>query len=379
MPPGPDVLEISLFGPGYGEAIVIHLGGYHWLTVDSCVEPTSREPAALHYLRSMNIDVAEHVKLIVATHWHDDHIRGISKLVQECPSANVVISSALLQKEFLKLAALYRGALVMKSSGIDEFGELFSILAGRRSKFTKVGAPIHALVDRLLFQATLEIDTRAFNANVYALSPSDAEILLAKMQFAAVAPDEQSERNRLPTPTQNHASTVLWCEVGEHILLLGADLEDLKDAERGWSAILDKSQVISGKQASVFKVSHHGAASGHSLRVWTDLLKSQPHAILTPYNRGARPLPSPSDASRITGLTNHSYITSSPTQRRHKWRDTVVRQEVSQATRQIYDVHSTWGHVRLRCPIGVQPSNWQVELFGSASALSRYSQLGTET
>lgn len=49
-PPAHDELEVSVFGPGYGEAIVIHLGENEWILIDSCIEPESKEPAAIHYL-----------------------------------------------------------------------------------------------------------------------------------------------------------------------------------------------------------------------------------------------------------------------------------------------------------------------------------------
>jgi glyoxylase-like metal-dependent hydrolase (beta-lactamase superfamily II) len=45
----------------------------------------------------------------VATHWHDDHIRGISAVFSECESAQLVISGALDAQDFRKLVALYSG------------------------------------------------------------------------------------------------------------------------------------------------------------------------------------------------------------------------------------------------------------------------------
>ena len=40
-------IEVSLFGPGYGESIVLHLGENLWLIVDSCLDPLTRDPAPL--------------------------------------------------------------------------------------------------------------------------------------------------------------------------------------------------------------------------------------------------------------------------------------------------------------------------------------------
>jgi len=32
----PDELEVSVFGPGYGESLAIHLGLGSWIIIDSC-------------------------------------------------------------------------------------------------------------------------------------------------------------------------------------------------------------------------------------------------------------------------------------------------------------------------------------------------------
>ena len=53
-----DELEISIFGPGYGEAIALHLGFGKWVLVDSCLEPKSGKPAQLQYLESLGIDAS---------------------------------------------------------------------------------------------------------------------------------------------------------------------------------------------------------------------------------------------------------------------------------------------------------------------------------
>src|SRR5260370_27238866 len=69
----PAELEVSLFGPGVGECVVVHLGLGEWLVVDSCVDPVSRKPVALNYLSELHVDVGKAVKQVVAKHWHDDH------------------------------------------------------------------------------------------------------------------------------------------------------------------------------------------------------------------------------------------------------------------------------------------------------------------
>ena len=150
-PPKLDEIEVSVFGPGYGEAIVLHVGEGKWILVDSCIEPASELPAALGYLHDLDVDVENAVKLIVATHWHDDHICGFGTVLDECKSAAISISSALDIEEFLALPVLYREPVVRRSSGLNEFIQMLRILDARKEQGVRFGSPTLALADRLLF------------------------------------------------------------------------------------------------------------------------------------------------------------------------------------------------------------------------------------
>ena len=71
----------------------------------------------LTYLRQLHIDPATAVRQVIATHWHDDHIRGMGRVVAACEAAEFVCSAALRQDEFLTLVAAYRQHAMMTSSG----------------------------------------------------------------------------------------------------------------------------------------------------------------------------------------------------------------------------------------------------------------------
>ncbi|MEW6137076.1 MAG: hypothetical protein AB1733_02515 [Thermodesulfobacteriota bacterium] len=173
-PPEPDEIEVTVFGPGYGEAIAIHLGDGKWVSVDSCTDPESGRPAVLTYLHGLRVDVSVAVKLIVATHWHDDHIRGLGRIFDESRSATVAISSALGEEEFLSLAELYDEPRVRHGSGIREFNQVKKTLEDRRLQGARFASPKWALADRLLYQDQIRASCHAVQARVFALSPSDA-------------------------------------------------------------------------------------------------------------------------------------------------------------------------------------------------------------
>jgi hypothetical protein len=367
-PPAIDELEISLFGPGYGEAIALHIGKGNWILVDSSLEPNSRTPASLQYLNEIGVDVEQSVKLIVATHWHDDHVRGISTLFEECKSARFVLSNALNASEFRRLVTLYRRRIMDTSSGLDEFGRVFAILEARKEKGNQVNPPILATANKVLYRSNVQLRDNIIQVSVSSLSPSDASTLRAAAAFADLLPTPGQPRKRLSFLSPNQASVVLWIQVGHHQMLLGADLERTSDPKTGWSVILDDSMVISGT-ASVFKVAHHGALSGHEPRIWSELLDSNPMAILSPFCKGNKRLPTSDDIERINGLTPNAYVTSHPTLHRHKWSNKIVRSFVEDVTREIRNAHAGWGAIRLRQVISDENSSWQVELIGNATSL----------
>lgn len=102
--PATDQIEVSVFGPGFGEAILVHLGNGEWLAVDSCVD--GGRVAQLEYLERIGVEVASAVKLQLVSHWHNDHIAGLSRFFGRARSARLHYAAALTTKEFLTYAEL---------------------------------------------------------------------------------------------------------------------------------------------------------------------------------------------------------------------------------------------------------------------------------
>ncbi len=124
-------IEVSVFGPGKGECVVIHVGHGEWLIVDCCRLRKSASPIGLDYLRGLGVDPASQVKLIVATHWHDDHFAGLAELVDVCQSARFVCSAALSNREFLTLLATVGESKLLDDSGVDELSKVMESLTSR--------------------------------------------------------------------------------------------------------------------------------------------------------------------------------------------------------------------------------------------------------
>ena len=122
-PPDSKHVEVCVFGPNYGECILIHLGADNWIVVDSCTVG-STQPSALAYLESIKVDPAVGIKAIIATHWHDDHTRGLSKLIAAAPAAHLCIANALTQLEFLRFKArMQKNTSTVAGTKLNEFSE----------------------------------------------------------------------------------------------------------------------------------------------------------------------------------------------------------------------------------------------------------------
>jgi len=50
------------------------------MVVDSCLDEHD-SPVSLAYLKKLGIDAAKQVLIVVASHWHDDHVHGLSAVV----------------------------------------------------------------------------------------------------------------------------------------------------------------------------------------------------------------------------------------------------------------------------------------------------------
>jgi Metallo-beta-lactamase superfamily len=214
--PADNEIEISIFGPGFGECIIIHAGFNEWIVIDSCIESESGRPAALIYLESRGVDPATAVKFILCTHWHDDHVGGMSDLLRACESARFACSSALTRTEFLDVVqAFNKRPLIASTSGLTEISKVLSILRARGQ------VPKFAIADRSLLRLM-----RPDHCELTALSPSDAEFQRFIQGIGKLVPEVAMVKFRLPSPSENDISVATWLRVGPFRVLLGADLEE---------------------------------------------------------------------------------------------------------------------------------------------------------
>lgn len=358
-PPQPDEFEFTLFGPGFGECAVVHLGANVWMVVDSCIDSSTGEQAAISYLKNMKLEPENCVRRIVATHWHDDHIRGMSELVRTCVAAQFCCPASFTSKEFQSFtSALNQRQMTAGSSGAREVHRVFDILIDRkRSAYL-------AVPNRVLFAPDKNETGHGQVVEVKSLSPSDRQVELFYGRLGQQI-EPSLPKTRIISEEPNDLSVVIWIQVGNLRALLGADLEETGDERAGWSAIL-RSEECPNVAADLFKVAHHGSKNGHHPDVWSRLLSPDPFAVLSPWNRG-RKLPTPEDIARITKLTRWGFATATSTQPNSSvLRPPVVAKQLKEMGVKLTRAEGRTGAFRLRAQPHLSKDKWEITLRGEA-------------
>lgn len=359
-----DQIEISVFGPGYGECILIHIGGGQWIVVDSCVN-TSGQCVALEYLERLGYSF-ESVKLVVATHWHDDHVRGLSKMLAACQNGKFAASLAMSAKEFIAMALARRSIRASAaSSGVDEISKVYTLLGGSER------IAIKAKENTTIFAADGASLAHGFDCRVTALSPSDKQLDTFLADIAELVPKISETESRCVSRGANHFAVVCLVQIGPLSILLGADLEETANADTGWTVIV-RSELRPKGKSLIFKIPHHGSNNGHNDDVWTEMLHPEPIAVLTPWGRGSG-LPTDADVVRINRLTTRAYSTARLEKAKSKARRApAVEKTLKESGIVIRNAEPALGHVCIRNDGSQNFDQWEVTLDHNACSLNEW-------
>ena len=333
------------------------------MVVDSCVNPRTRVPAALEYLDELGVDVANALRLLVLTHWHDDHVRGAAEILQRATGAQVACSAKDHGEALFRAVETARGSRI-QDTGFDEMAAILELLLQRRlpnQRIESVG-PIWAAEGKTL----LKRDSEATQCpvEVVALSPSDATLTLAMHELRQFLPRAAGPERRAVRLTPNQRSVVVLVEAGTRSVLLGADLENTPNPATGWNAVV-RSRLRPATRCEIYKVPHHGAVGADNEDVWHEMLTDEPVACVTPFSKGRSPLPTQRDLRRLRGRTHRVFCTRlapGPKQRR---KTAAVVRTVREVAKRRRAMEGPLGHIRVRGSL-CDCSPLRVELFGPA-------------
>src|SRR4051812_31671316 len=124
-------LEVIVLGRSVGESIVVRLDDHGWLVVDSFM--ARRRPAPLRYLEYVHAD-PEQIRFVVATHWDNDHVRGLADVLAAAPGATFMSPGVADHEQLAELIAMSEVAMEADGHehGADAYGQVLRVLARRR-------------------------------------------------------------------------------------------------------------------------------------------------------------------------------------------------------------------------------------------------------
>ncbi len=336
--------------------MAVHLPGGRWILVDSCPN-SAGEPANLAYLKGLGVDTNTDVSLVVASHWHLDHVQGMAEIVQECRGAEPCISAALHTRELLAYAGAVQYLGDAAPRAVAELRRLANEVAAEN--------PTRFLTLAQARMTLLEVEHAGVTSSVVALSPSPASVSAAVSHLArsTLVPDREVD---VPRPDHNAAAVVLLVRSGKVGVLLASDLERESDPKRGWEAAVEATG-IGDYRCQVLKVPHHGSVNGDTEVMWRRLLRRRPIGLLTHFHNGSVHLPDPAQlqtlATRFSGL----FSTSGPAWVPSRLTATDAA-ELLVSGRPIRWASPGLGHVRARIRPG-QEKRWRISLCGPAAVV----------
>ena len=316
--PDADEIEITTIGVGgfEGESIVIHFGNGRWGVVDSC-KSQGGENLPLFYLKTLGVPLSD-VDIVVCTHWHSDHINGLSEILSECLNARFEYPIVGQKNNLLKY--LIEGEKAQgKSSVWHEFIRCVKAVPKSRIHY--------GISDRIVYD-------KGDGTMLVALSP--AEKMLDVMHEALVkfdAKDSDLSKINETVITPNMCSTALLLITPYTSVLLGADLEANRNKrndilscigscnarwEKGWCNVIVTSNSFRTRKASYFKLPHHSSETGYCQEVWKNHVV-EPVSVSTVFvnNKGVK-LPKKDMLVRYKNLSTELYMTSSGPKKREK-------------------------------------------------------------
>lgn len=301
-PPENDQLEITVFGPSYGESIVLYIPTIGWGVIDSCEFKVGMKSVnlPLEYLNGILPPDSPELAFVILTHPHEDHYKGLDTILKSY--SGKIKRVCWYSGDGLRELKQY--ICQQKVAGRDVLPGFAEVL-NTMQKTKNTGSQIRRLSELTAIVASA-------SASLIALSPSASNIqmyvekLFKKIPQVGepILPGDDSEHNLI--------SVAILLKYGNVQAILGSDLETTSSKKGGWNAIVNNIDVPD-LWASFVKVPHHGSISGYCDKAWEEhCKKNKPIAAITPFVKGNKYLPDESLIKFLENKVENLYLTSSP-------------------------------------------------------------------
>lgn len=250
-----------------------------WVAIDSML--AGGEAVALRYLRHRGVDPS-HIEIILATHWHSDHILGLDQLVTAAPNARFMYPNVHSTTQLKQIAAAgEKYASSTRPAAGQAFAAVLRALGNRPAK--PVGS------------STVLIQHRS--VRLLTLSPTDHAVAQGLTALGAHLDRLRAGRPvRIPKP--NATSVAAFLVASTHCAVFGADLID--HPLYGWDrAVIETEGQRGSTRGRLLKIPHHGSKGADATSIWSDLMDHRSVGGVSPYSPSR--LPSRADLRRVAG------------------------------------------------------------------------------
>lgn len=298
--PDEDELEVSVFGPGRGECIIVHVPNGPWFIVDSLtIKDEDRTlPVATAYLKN-GLGISS-VYGVFLTHWHEDHTNGAADLLRTFADT-------------IKIVGL------PNSFGRREFASFMSDLLPSAIRFRMVKDivnVIEALKDPLLENTMrIPLSDRILlspdNAHwtLRSLSPSFEDIRHQAKALGAFLPGFNGS---IPKGYDVNAScAVIKLEVDAIRIILASDLDVGDSSQRGWQCIVNNHTNQNLPLSSlILKIGHHGSRTAFYQPALEAIRgDGQLFGVITPFPAPGHSLPRDEEVKKFLNFCSYVHQT----------------------------------------------------------------------
>ena len=307
--PKENELEVSIFGSGYGESIVIHIPHVGWGIIDSCVQKFDGQSIVppLEYLLKILDDPYPKLTFLILTHPHEDHCKGIDRIIKGYPGGieRVCRYDGFGLREFRAKNANENTELRLIAPGLVYALRAMNEAKDRGSQLKDLGEMTLVFEERVKTEEDSFMDIRMMS-----LSPSSKskEKYLNEL-LKAINIEEGTFLVEKDCTDHNLISVALVLTLGDLQVVFGSDVEVGTNNETGWEGIVSNINETS-LWAHVVKVPHHGSENAHNDLAWDKFCsKGKPIALISSFLHGSVVLPKVNDINRIKALSQKVGIT----------------------------------------------------------------------
>jgi len=309
--PADNEMEICVFGPGYGESIVVYIPGVGWGIIDSCVTKIEGETIIppLLYLLALLDPPYPPLSFVVLTHPHEDHYLGLNHIINEYPGG-IERVCRYDGDGIRELKIFITKQRASNNNILPNLPQIFNSM----DNAVKAGATL-----RRLGEITSIIDLSNTTIEGYgttdikltALSPSAISVKKYIEKLFSLFPQIGKEVKPGDDKLHNMISVCLFLKIGTLQIIFGSDVESGTDDNTGWAGILS-NRDCPDLWANFVKIAHHGAVSGYNTDAWTKHIKrGKPFSAITPFCKGKNSLPADEDINNYKSILNKIGITTS--------------------------------------------------------------------